>query len=648
MELYENIAAIPSLIKGFNQVSANDGAPGFDKVTIYDFEEDLENQIRLLHNELASFNYQPKPVIFFEREKADGGKRLLSIYSVRDRTAQASAMQILNPIFETNYEDESFGFRKGYSRETAARQINKLYEEGFKWIVDADIKQYFDSVNHDLLFEKLNQIVKEKRVIDLLTKWIQAEYIVNGKKNRVSKGLVQGSVVSPMLANIYLDKFDEDLKKEGYKLIRYADDFIIMTKEKPEAEQALKLTKEILKSLQLEINEQKTTVKSFDEGFKYLGYIFLKSLIVPASNKDTSRLTGISRAGDLSRESLDKIYTLTKIKTLPGKEKTNDETKLDSSEIGAALLEALNKKGITLDDFLKSQSETVNKSPIPGEEEVEKIILSEEEEFENEETEKEENPAGSNKTEVPASPQIISFKRTLYIQEQGAVLKKEAERFIIIKNETELLNVPVIKVSQIIIFGTCTITPAVMQLCIKKLIPITLLSSRGKYYGSIESTFANNADFERLQIFRTLDEQFLLQFAKSIITGKITNQKTILQRFLKRSKDDEIEEAVNSLNHVLKRIDSAKTIDDVRGYEGVSASYYFRVYGRLFNKSAGFYKENFIRTRRPPLDPVNSLLSFGYTMIAANIFSFVKARGLNPYCGYMHSIRPGHRAIVSD
>lgn len=646
MSLYTQIAAHNSLILGFNKVQESDGVAGIDNISIIDFESDLENQVNLLHEELKHFSYKPQPVIFFERLKHDGSKRLLSLFCVRDRVAQSSAMLVLNPVFEAEYEKESFGFRKGMSRETAAREIYKLYNEGYKWILDADIKEYFDSVDHEILFKRLEQVIKEQEVIRLIKKWVECECLIDKKKKKIKAGLLQGSVISPMLANIYLDKFDEKLKADGFRLVRYADDFIILTKEKPEAEKALNRTKDLLAELKLELNQSKTSIRSFDEGFKYLGYIFLNSLIIPASPKDTSHPLHNISPKELSDETIEKISALTKLNRLnrikPGEPAEVTEEKLKATELGTAFLKALEDKGITLDSFLKQTAIESQSFPVKQDEEVEQALL------ENEFTDQPEEAETGKAVNVVPPPQVTSLKRTLYIQEQGSILKKEGERLLIVKDGAELLEIPAIKISSIIIFGTCTVTPAVIQFCLRKNLPITLLSSRGKYYGCIESTFANNAELERIQVFRTIDSEFPLNLAKQIAGGKIFNKRTILQRHLKRITNEEINTTANELGRILKRLDASKSLDDLRGFEGVAAAKYFSVFGRLFHTQKGFYTEKFLRTRRPPLDPVNSLLSFGYTMLASNIFSFIKARGLNPYCSYFHSPKLGHPALASD
>src|SRR3972149_9978855 len=367
MSLYSQISSYSSLIQGFDKVMESDGVPGSDGISIITFDENLEEQINRLRAELLNFNYKPKPLLMFERLKADGSKRRLLIFSVRDRVVQSSAYIVLNPLIDEQFEKESFAYRKGLSRETAARKINYLYNQGYTWIVDADIRKFFDSINHELLLKRCEEIIKEKEVLQLIEKWIKAEYSCDGKKIKMEVGVPQGSVISPMLANLYLDRFDEGIKKDGYKLVRYADDFIILTKSKSEAESALKITEELLDSLNLELNKEKTAVKSFDEGFKYLGYIFLRSLITPASAKDTTLPMG-NESKYVDTEDIQKIKNRIK------KKEAGDgltENKLSSTEIGAAFLEALTEKGISLKEFLNQiskEAEERKNTLLPSEE----------------------------------------------------------------------------------------------------------------------------------------------------------------------------------------------------------------------------------------------------------------------------------------
>lgn len=657
MTLYNKVIAKSSLINGFFRVKENDGCAGYDKQTIENFEENFELNINKLNTELRKNSYTPQPVIFFERKKENGKIRLLSIFSVRDRIVQSSAFEILNPYFEKEFEKESFGFRKGISREDAARKIYSYYNEGYRWILDADIKQFFDSVDHDILFEKLNAIIQDKGLMSLLKKWIKAECIFEKShvssqgvleqtpvRKKVAKGLLQGSVVSPLFANLYLDKFDEEIKTQGFKLVRYADDFIILAKEKPAAEQALKLTGELLKEIKLELNVEKTSITTFEKGFKFLGYVFLNSLVLPASPKDTSYPKPSQKDKRLSDEAEAIIRTITQRSSKPGNIVT--ETSLKATELGSAFLEALNKKGITLDDFLKN-SVTVSKSTLHDfelsednyEKDIQTAFLSEEDtdDIETENNEPFEPPL-----------HLSTFNRILYVQENGTVIKKEGDRIIVEKDDLELLEIPAIKIAGIIILGSSLVTHAVIRYALSKRISITLLSSTGKYYGTIESTFSNNVQTERIQLFRTLDENFLLAFAKSIVTSKINNQRILLMRYARSKNEKILKEKSEYLKKISGRLNDAETLEDVRGFEGVAASAYFGIFGLLINEHSEFHCRRFERVKHPPLDPVNSMLSFGYTLLLSNIYSFIKANGLNPYCGFLHAVRSGHPALASD
>lgn len=641
MSLYQEVLSYPNLIKGFYRVQENDGMPGTDGISISAFEDELEKNAMRLKSELISFTYKPKPLLMFERLKADGGKRVLFIPAVRDRVVQSSAFIVLNPVIDKELEKETYAYRSGLSRETAARQINKLYDEGYIWILDADIRKYFDNINHDLLLERMSSVISEKEITDLLFKWIKGEYYTQNRRLTITKGIPQGSVISPMLANLYLDKFDEQIKKEGFRLVRYADDFIILTKTKSEAEKALLLTKELLTALKLELNEQKTAITNFDTGFKYLGYIFLRSLVVPASKSDTS----LPIKNQIYQNTPEVLIKEKKKRVAKETEKPVDEKTLSSSEVGNALLEALGKKGITLNNFLENiKQEETKVMPLLPAQEVEKILLSEEEVDEIEAGE-----PGEEKETIPPETKIpfTILKHTLYVQEQGSILKKEGNRLIILKDEKEILDLPAIKIRDIIIFGTCSLTPAAMQYCLRAGIPIVLLSSMGKYYGRINTTDINNGEYTKLQVLRSIDENFRITFARNVIDAKFNNCKVLLQRNLKRKKTIP-PQSMDQIKYLTARLSAAKTTDEVRGYEGSGAVAYFNAFGYLFDKTTGFYTEKFLRTKRPPKDPVNSLLSFGYTLLSSTITSLIYARNLNPFIGFMHSVKTGHPALASD
>ncbi len=649
MTLFEQIASHSFLVQGFNNVQRNDGAAGIDNITIYDFEADLKNQIDQLHNELISFMYKPNALIMFERKKADGKIRLLSIPTVRDRVVQSSAYIVLEPIIDSEFEKISYAYRKGYSRESAARKINYLYRQGFEWIVDADISEFFNSVSHEILMNRFVQIISEKEVIRLIKNWLQCESILKNERKKITNGLPLGMPIVPMLANLYLDKFDEQLIEKGFKLVRYADDFIILTKTKPEAEYALHVSEDLLAELKLRLNPSKTKITDFKTGFKYLGYRFFQSLIVPSKSGDTSFPIPVDKTDIVTSELLKEEYNKDAMdkKSVKGYSQGKEESKLekDFSEVGLAFIHALQKKTLTLDEFVK-KLDFENKLREKTRTKIDDLEKFFEQDVLVDDVETVEPNEVSTTPEVKNA--IVSLKHSLYIQEQGSFLKKEGNCIIVEKDGTELLQVPFLKVQQIILFGSCTISPAAMQSCLLYNIPIILLSSRGKYFGRIESTSADNAGLDRLQLLRSLDDNFALKFAKQIVTFKIQNNRVFLQRSIRRRDCLELSKTSEELKKIPKLIERSTSLDEVRGYEGRAAVIYFRTFGYLFEENSGFNQTRFQRTKHPPLDPINSLLSFGYTLLSANLFSFIRARGLNPYVGFLHGFKVGHPALASD
>jgi RNA-directed DNA polymerase len=280
--LYDKMFIPYMLREAWKHVKENDGAPGIDKVSITDIEEyGVEAYLKELGEDLRKRTYRPLPVKRVMIEKEDGGERPLGIPTIRDRIAQTVCKMILEPIFEADFEEMSYGFRVNRDTKGAMRAIKEQLGKGKVQVYDADISKYFDSIPHDKLMIALQKRVADPRILVLIKKWLTVPVEEDGqlKSGKGSNtGTPQGGVISPLLANIYLHLLDRIVNKTnrlfvkaGIKLIRYADDFILMGEDIPaEIEEKLK---ELLGRMGLKLNERKTRkVDARKAGFDFLGY----------------------------------------------------------------------------------------------------------------------------------------------------------------------------------------------------------------------------------------------------------------------------------------------------------------------------------------------------------------------------------------
>jgi group II intron reverse transcriptase/maturase len=262
----------------FLSVKENHGCAGVDGITIGRFERDLDRNLAELAYEIEHDAYLPRPLLRILVAKKNGEPRQLCIPAVRDRVVQRAVLDTIEPVMEKEFEHCSFAYRKGRSIRQVVQKIQELYNDGFRWVVDADIDAFFDNVDHDLLIEKFNRLVDETTLRAVVGQWVKAE-VWDGKQVRVlSKGIPQGSAISPILANLFLDEPDEAMLAEGYRYIRYADDYVILCKSREKAFKGLALSKEALAEMKLVLDDEEVT--HFDKGFKYLGVVFLRSMVM--------------------------------------------------------------------------------------------------------------------------------------------------------------------------------------------------------------------------------------------------------------------------------------------------------------------------------------------------------------------------------
>ena len=263
------------MMQSFKAVKRNRGAAGIDKVSVAMFEENLEANLAALKRDLKTrdaFVAKPLRRVFIRKDAKGTALRPLGIPAVRDRVAQEVIRRLLEPIFEPLFHDCSFGFRPGRSCHKAIERLLSLHEDGDRITLDADIAGFFDNIPHKLIVDAVAEEVADGNILNLIWKFLAAGVMENGVFKPTTIGTPQGGVVSPLLANIVLNKLDWRLEQAGYRFVRYADDFVVVCKTRAQAQAALDLVAEVMTELGLSLSAEKTKIASYGKGYDFLGF----------------------------------------------------------------------------------------------------------------------------------------------------------------------------------------------------------------------------------------------------------------------------------------------------------------------------------------------------------------------------------------
>lgn len=583
MKLRDRFLNLDNFWQAWEEIEDNDGCSGVDGETILQFSRYEAQALQQLYKAIAKGQYRPLPLRQLFIPKAKGGWRELGVPTIRDRIVQQALLQVLHPLMEQEFAPSSFAYRPGRSHLMAVEAVARWHDRGYEWVLDADIVKYFDRIAHARLLAEVQERINQPWLLALIEAWVKAGKLTKAGLVLPQRGVPQGAVISPLLSNIYLDDFDELLQQQGLKLVRYADDFVVMTRTRQQAIEAREDVAEWLESMGLELHPEKTRITNFDKGFRFLGHTFAKDLIVPVQK--THRRLGAATRNPTSDLRLIHTAPLTQPTTMQ-----------------LALVEALKTEGKPIPPPLFVVLGYKVREKVPVAIESEEIVWR-------------------------------NGMSSLYVVQQGTILAKEQGRFILKPPKEEELEVPIREVERILVFGNVQLSTAVISTCLNLHIPVVFLSQLGEYKGHLWS--AETADFnaELAQFQKLNDETFQLRMAKAIVWGKLMNSKQLLIRLNRKRELAEVAQAIEGIIEDINALEKVENLNVLRGYEGIAAARYFPAFGQLLLNPDFQFRE---RNRRPPKDPINSLLSFGYTLLFNNVMSLILTEGLNSYLGNLH------------
>jgi CRISPR-associated protein Cas1 len=583
---------------------------------------DLVADTAALSNAVHSGSYIPGPLHGFE-VTVHGKIRAIAVAGHADRLLQRSATDVLSPILDSLFNQCSFGYRRGRSRADAARAISQAWDQGFRFALDADISAFFDHVDWGRLFAKLGALFPDEPLVPLLRQWIAADVVYRGQRIHRTQGLPLGISVSPLLANLYLDDLDDDLDMQGFRLVRYADDFVVLTRDIQSAERARAASQATLHHLGLELNPDKTQIVSLDDGFSYLGYLFLRSLVVDPSltphPEPDFPLAPVVKSSWIAQLHPEQMRALARNGQL--------------SRLPAPLLALPPIVPATSSSCQQAQATAPVSGSIPAQLTPHPAAMPP-------------LPDQGRAASAPG-PEPPNRRWGLYVVGRETGISVHYNHLSILREGAEPAPVPLENVSHVVSIGSGRISSPVMLALGERGIPIFFCKRSGELAGVYHPHGADRSQEDyRLWLAQSAavqNPEIRLCFARAVVAAKLARQAETLASYAtpeQRARATQIQQLALS-------IPAAPSIDALLGLEGSASR---TLFDGIQDQLLGLTRDwPFLRReRRPPPDPVNALLSFGYTMLYIHAATALWTAGLLPQIGLLHALKPGHLALASD
>ena len=651
---YQKIFSKASLKEALSFIKSK--GSGIDKEFLDDFKKYEKLHIKALNGELLDGIYSPEPIKKISIPKNDKEYRPIALASVRDKVVQRALVNAIEPYFDKLMSNKSYGYRHDKSPLKAIGRCSDFINRGYFWVYKSDIDNYFETINHDRLLNILSSHIEDKKIIKLISLYLQNGGFKNYDYIDHNKGVHQGDILSPLLSNIYLNELDMFLERKNIEFVRYADDFVLFFKDKKDINKTVNRVKKFLKTLSLSIGEDKSyQAYIFEYGFNFLGVHFKdkhKSIDNERLLKKISKLFEIARESKTPKEFVSTInlfldglerYYLQIIKPNSTQFKLLYDGVIDSSA-QFIFLQIKSKKLKNKKDFkepfqdlylLKETSITQHKDII------ERIISKGFEKY----LATKEYTKDSSKILAKKQKYAKSFasSSTLYVSQFGAYLGMSKNSIIVKLKGKVVAKIPKRLCEHIIIAGKAiSISSNMIYLCVKEGIAIDFVDGRDKPFASILSPKSAYPKMALRQL-ELIKNNKSLDLAKKFIYAKAKNQLNYLKYLDKyhQEVDKEIEFIETKIKNNIKK---AKDINQLMGYEGEISSIYWQSISIILKDKINFKS----RDTKGAKDIVNSSLNYAYAILYGRVQNALIKAGLAINISFLHSIQEGKPTLVYD
>jgi CRISP-associated protein Cas1 len=593
---FATIISQASLSAAFDKVLRNAGGPGGDGMTVAAFARSAEARIARLSWELEAGFYRPGPLRRVAVPKRSGGMRVLSIPCVVDRVAQASAASVLTQWLEPHFEPSSFAYRPGRGVRQAVERVAALRRQGYGVVVDGDIRSFFDEVPHGMVLAKLGALVPDQRLIQLVGLWLESF-------SDTGRGLAQGSPISPILSNLHLDAIDEAFEGGPARIVRFADDFVLLAKSRGNAEAALERVARLLHEHGLELNRDKTRIIPFEQAFDFLGYMFVRSVMLERESEPDPPIPGettlpvaaqaLHVPREVSPEDDEEPVTVTLVTDAP---EPFDE---DSTPSPSGLIRRRKRnEPDPLADLTADRSE-------------------------------EDFAAG-------LAP--------LYVLEPGRRLAVEGEAFTVHGDGRQWIGIPAHLVGRIDLGPDVEAEDSALRLAAAHRIPVAFLDGLGQTQALLTPREGPDAALHLAQARAMLEPERALVLTRAFTAARLRNAHALLKRLNRRRKDEAVATICDRLHHIRRKAQFARDIDMARGAEGEGAQIYWPALGACLEHGFNIKR----RREESGANPVNAALDFTAALLTRDMRAAILRAGLHPGFGVLHTTADNKEACVYD